>query len=188
MLSLSKKYYIEFYQKQLEKLTKAKEKFSSEKAIEAKRKAAWKTLEKLQEDMTENVCEIPFDELGINSLFVDEAHNYKNVSLHSGIMRIRGITNQGSAKCDAMMDKVHCVQRQNGGGRVVMTTGTPITNSITDLFIMQKFLQDGELEFLGIGSNRIQNTQQHSQGRIHATHYKVVRRVFCCERERVLDG
>lgn len=150
MLSLSKKYYIEFYQKQLEKLTKAKEKFSSEKAIEAKRKAAWKTLEKLQEDMTENVCEIPFDELGINSLFVDEAHNYKNVSLHSGIMRIRGISNQGSAKCDAMMDKVHCVQRQNGGGRVVMATGTPITNSITDLFIMQKFLQDGELEFLGI--------------------------------------
>lgn len=150
MLSLSKKYYIEFYEKQLERLTKAKEKFSSEKAIEAKRRAAWKALEQLQEDMSENVCEIPFDELGINSLFVDEAHNYKNVSLHSGIMRIRGISNKGSAKCDAMMDKVHCVQRQNGGGRVVMATGTPITNSITDLFIMQKFLQDGELEFLGI--------------------------------------
>ena len=49
-----------------------------------------------------------------------------------------------------MMDKVHCVQRQNNGGRVIMATGTPITNSITDLFIMQKFLQEGELEFLGI--------------------------------------
>ena len=150
MLSLSKKYYIEFYENQLEKLTKAKEKFSSEKAISAKRRAAFRALEKLEKDMTENVCEIPFDELGINTLFIDEAHNYKNVSLHSGIMRVRGITNKGSAKCDAMMDKVHCVQRQNSGGRVVMATGTPITNSITDLFIMQKFLQDGELEFLGI--------------------------------------
>ena len=150
MLSLSKKYYKEFYEKQLERLTKAKEKFSSERAIEAKRLAAMRALEKLQEEMPENVCEVPFDDLGINTLFVDEAHNYKNVSLHSGIMRVRGISNSGSAKCDAMMDKVHCVQRQNNGGRVIMATGTPITNSITDLFIMQKFLQEGELEFLGI--------------------------------------
>ena len=150
MLSLSKNYYVDFYENQLERLTKAKERFSSEKVIERKRRMAFNTLEKVKEDMTENVCEIPFDELGINTLFIDEAHNYKNVSLHSGIMRIRGISNQGSRKCDAMMDKVHCVQRQNGGGRVIMATGTPITNSITDLFIMQKFLQDGELEFLGI--------------------------------------
>ena len=49
-----------------------------------------------------------------------------------------------------MMDKIHCVQRQNHGGRVILATGTPITNSITDLFILQKYLQDGELEFLGI--------------------------------------
>jgi len=150
MLSLSKKYYVEFYEKRLQMLTKAKEKFSSESVIEAKRRAAMKALEKLQEDMTENVCEIPFDELGVSTLFIDEAHNYKNVTLNTGISRIRGVSNTGSKKCDAMMDKVHCVQRQNGGGRVVMATGTPITNSITDLFIMQKYLQDGELEFLGI--------------------------------------
>ncbi len=150
MLSLSKKYYKEFYEKRLEMLTKAKEKFSSESVIEAKRRAAMKALEKLQEDMTENVCEIPFDELGVNTLFIDEAHNYKNVTLHTGISRVRGISNSGSGKCDAMMDKVHCVQRQNHGGRVIMATGTPITNSITDLFILQKYLQEGELEFLGI--------------------------------------
>lgn len=150
MLSLSKKYYIEFYRNQLERLTKAKERLSNKGKIEIKRASTLRTLEKLQADMTENICDIPFDDLGINTLFVDEAHNYKNVSVHSGITRVRGISNQGSAKCDAMMDKIHCVQRQNRGGRVILATGTPITNSITDLFIMQKFLQEGELEFLGI--------------------------------------
>lgn len=150
MLSLSNKYYKELYEKRLDMLTKAKEKFATYSEIEAKRRACMRVLEKLQTDMTENVCEVPFDELGINTLFVDEAHNYKNVTLNTGISRIRGISNKGSKKCDAMMDKVHCVQRMNNGGRVIMATGTPITNSITDLFIMQKFLQEGELEFMGI--------------------------------------
>ena len=150
MLSLSKKYYMELYMKHMEMLTKAKENFAGEKGIEDKRRAAAKVLEKLQEEVTENVCDVPFDELGINTLFVDEAHNYKNVTLNTGITRVRGLSNAGSKKCDAMMDKVHCIQRQNHGGRVVMATGTPITNSITDLFVLQKYLQVGELEFMGI--------------------------------------
>jgi len=150
MLSLSKKYYIKFYEEKLKMLEKAQNTFTSNYALEGKRRAAINMLTKLQEEMVENVCEVPFDDLGINTLFVDEAHNYKNVTLNTGILRIRGISNSGSKKCDAMMDKVHCVQRQNNGGRVIMATGTPITNSITDLFILQKYLQDGELEFLGI--------------------------------------
>ena len=150
LLSLSKKYYKELYEEKLAMLTKAQENFCSKGTIERKRLAVAKVLEKLQEDLSSNVCEVAFDDLGINTLFVDEAHNYKNVSLDTGITRVRGITNSGSKKCDAMMDKVHCIQRQNNGGRVIMATGTPITNSITDIFILQKYLQDGELEFLGI--------------------------------------
>ncbi len=150
MLSLSQKYYKELYEKQLEMLDKANTRFYSKAMVSKKRISVMKILEKLQFETTSNVCEIPFDELGINTLFVDEAHNYKNVTLHTGISRVRGISGSGSAKCDGMMDKVHCVQRQNFGGRVIMATGTPITNSITDLFVMQKFLQDGELEFMGI--------------------------------------
>ncbi len=150
MLSLSKKYYMEFYQKQLASLEKAKEKFSAERKINSKQLSVMNLMAKLEEDMTDNVCETPFDELGINTLFIDEGHNYKNVSLHSNVTRVRGISSKGSKKCDAMMDKVHCIQRQNRGGRIVLATGTPITNSITDLFIIQKYLQNGELEFLGI--------------------------------------
>lgn len=150
MLSLSKRYYKEFYEAQLKLLDKASANFYSKADIDRKRATVNRVMEKLQEDMTRNVCEIPFDDLGINTLFVDEAHNYKNVQISSGIMRVKGFNSQGSAKCNAMMDKVHCVQRMNNGGRVVLATGTPITNSITDLFILQKYLQDGELEFLGI--------------------------------------
>lgn len=149
-LSLSKKYYEDFYEKQLAILDKAKANFYSKAKIEKKQEVVQKALEKLEKATTSDICDIAFDELGINTLFVDEAHNYKNVSVATGITRVRGITAQGSKKCDGMMDKIHCVQRQNHGGRVILATGTPITNSITDLFILQKYLQDGELEFLGI--------------------------------------
>ena len=77
-------------------------------------------------------------------------HNYKNVTVHSSITKVLGAGAQGSKKCDAMLDKIHCIQRQNQGGRIILATGTPITNSITDIFVMQKYLQDGELEFLGV--------------------------------------
>ncbi|MBR2406371.1 MAG: DEAD/DEAH box helicase family protein [Clostridia bacterium] len=149
MLSLSKKYYKDLYLKQLERLEKAREKNPS-KSIAGNRARVLELLDKLEEDAVNSVCEIPFDDLGINTLFVDEAHNYKNVSVASRITRVRGISTVGSKKCDGMMDKIHCVQRQNNGGRVVLATGTPITNSITDLFVMQKYLQEGELEFMGI--------------------------------------
>lgn len=150
MLSLSKSYYKNMYEQQLARLDKAATGFASKHVIDRKRMAAFNALTKVQEEMADNVCDIPFDDLGINTLFVDEAHNYKNVTLNTGISRVRGLSNAGSSKCNAMMDKVHCVQRQNNGGRVIMATGTPITNSITDIFVMQKYLQDGELEFLNI--------------------------------------
>ena len=145
MLSLSKKYYKNLYEEQLKRLDKAVSNFANKRTIDMKRQAVMRVLDKVQNDMADNVCDVAFDDLGINTLFVDEAHNYKNVSLNTGITRVRGLSNTGSSKCDAMMDKVHCVQRQNNGGRVIMATGTPITNSITDIFVMQKYLQDGEL-------------------------------------------
>lgn len=93
-----------------------------------------------------------FDELGVTRLFVDEAHNYKNVPVDTKIENIRGIKSTGSAKCALMMDKVHYIQTKNGGGGVVMATGTPITNSLTDAYVMQKYLQPDELEALDLQS------------------------------------
>ena len=93
---------------------------------------------------------ICFDDLGINRLFVDEAHNYKNVPIDSAIERVHGISKNGSKKCRDMLDKVRHVQKTNDGGGVIFATGTPITNSITDIYIMQKYLQNGELSLMGL--------------------------------------
>ena len=150
MLSLSEEYYRDLYQKRLKKLEQACTVFYSTAKIDRKRKTIEDTLNYLHASCMNNVCDIPFDKLGINTLFVDEAHNYKNVGIETSINRVLGGGGNGSAKGRGMMDKVHCVQRMNNGGRVILATGTPITNSITDIFIMQKYLQDGELEFLGL--------------------------------------
>ena len=94
--------------------------------------------------------DVYFDELSITRLFVDEAHNYKNVPITTKIDKVLGVKSGGSKKCAEMMNKVRLVQK-NGGG-VIMATGTPITNSITEAFIMQKYLQSGELGLLDLGN------------------------------------
>ncbi|MBE6958024.1 MAG: hypothetical protein E7447_02580 [Ruminococcaceae bacterium] len=93
-----------------------------------------------------------FEELGITRLFVDEAHNFKNVPIETQVGHVLGISAGGSKKCQDMMDKVRLIQKNNGGGGVVMATGTPITNSVTDAYIMQKYLQSGELAMLDLQS------------------------------------
>ena len=93
-----------------------------------------------------------FDELGITRLFVDEAHNFKNVPIETQVGQVLGISATGSKKCRDMMDKVRLIQKNNNGGGVVMATGTPITNSVTDAYIMQKYLQSGELAMLDLQS------------------------------------
>lgn len=95
---------------------------------------------------------ICFDQLGVTRLFVDEAHNFKNVPLDTKVNMVLGIRSAGSKKCQDMMDKVLLVQKQNDGKGVVFATGTPITNSITDAYIMQRYLQSGELAMLELQS------------------------------------
>lgn len=93
-----------------------------------------------------------FDDLGITRLFVDEAHNFKNLPIKTRTNNALGINSVGSKKCVDMMKKVHIVQRNNNGGGVIMATGTPITNSITDAYTMQMYLQSGELAVLDLNS------------------------------------
>lgn len=87
-----------------------------------------------------------FDQLGVDTLFLDEAHNYKNIPIDTKSDNVLGINKTGSPKCQEMMDKVMCVQERGSGRGVVFATGTPITNSVTDLFVMQSYLQREELK------------------------------------------
>lgn len=100
---------------------------------------------KVEED--KSIC---FDDLGIDRLFVDEAHNFKNVPIETKIESVLGISSAGSKRCADMLDKVRAVQKANGGKGVVMATGTPITNSVTDVYVMQNYLQSGELAMLDL--------------------------------------
>lgn len=87
-----------------------------------------------------------FDELDVQTLFVDEAHNYKNIPLSSRTDNIVGMHNRGSKKCQEMLEKCRSVDR------LIFATGTPLTNSLADLFVMQSYLQPEELRFRNIGT------------------------------------
>lgn len=89
-----------------------------------------------------------FEDMGVTKLFVDEAHNFKNVPFDTKIGNVMGLNPKGSKKCEEMFHKVQCVQKDGGG--VILATGTPITNSITDAYIMQRYLQNGELGLLDL--------------------------------------
>lgn len=89
---------------------------------------------------------LPFDKLGIETLVVDEAHNYKNIPLQSRADNIVGMHCQGSKKCKEMLEKTKVVKK------LIFATGTPLTNSLSDLFVLQTYLQPDELKFRGIST------------------------------------
>ena len=95
---------------------------------------------------------VTFDQMEINTLFLDEAHNYKNLPIKTHLTRIRGINTKGSAKCQDMLLKVRYVQNSNNGRGVVFATGTPLSNSISDAFVMQTYLQEKDMQQLRIAN------------------------------------
>lgn len=151
MIPLSKSFHMDELvdtRDQLRKLTSdfgKRTRRLSKKIDEVNKKLAELTV-KEQED-----C-IFFDQLGVTRMFVDEAHNFKNLPIDTKADHVLGISAKGSKKCRDMLDKVHMIQKLNNGGGVVMATGTPITNSITDVFAMQLYLQSGELAMLDLQS------------------------------------
>ena len=104
-----------------------------------------KTINDLLDSISVPYDNISFEDLGINTLFLDEAHNYKNIPLRSKMKNLRGINIKGSKKCLDMLEKVHYIQKTNGGRGVVFATGTPLSNSISDTYAMQCYLQFGDL-------------------------------------------
>ena len=125
MLSLSKRYYKEFYESKLKMLDKASENFYSKADIDRKRASVMKVMEKLQEDMTKNVCEIPFDDLGINTMFVDEGFgSLDEESLSLAISTLQELTEGDRlvgiishvAELKEKIDKQIIVTKERSGG------------------------------------------------------------------------
>ncbi|MCI0748779.1 MAG: DEAD/DEAH box helicase family protein [Verrucomicrobia subdivision 3 bacterium] len=89
---------------------------------------------------------LTFEELGVDRLFVDEAHYFKNLFYLTKMTRIAGLPQTASERAFDMYLKVRHVQSLNGGGGVVFATGTPIANSMAEMFTMQRYLQPDELK------------------------------------------
>ncbi len=119
------------------------------KQIESTRKSLEAKLDKLiNEEYKDDV--ITFEELGVDSIFVDEAHNYKNLSFNTKISRVAGINPNGSNKATDMYLKTRYIQELSPGKNVIFATGTPISNSMCEMFTMQKYMQYDLLKKLGI--------------------------------------
>lgn len=152
-IPLSKDYYIEELTAKKELVSNlATQKGKATSRLQRKKEALEKALYEMTLAMDDMYDTVYFDELGITRLFVDEAHNFKNVPFETKVNKVLGISGRGSKRCQDMMDKVHMVQKKNDGKGVVFATGTPITNSITDAYIMQQYLQSGELAMLDLQS------------------------------------
>ena len=118
--------------------------------LKKKEEKIQQTLDELDKCLDDLYDGVYFDELGITRLFVDEAHNFKNVPLETKMRNVMGISSKGTKRCQDMLDKLRCVQRNNNGGGVVLATGTPIANSIAEVFVIQQYLQPGELAMLDL--------------------------------------
>lgn len=152
-IPLSKDHYIEELTAKKELVSNlATQKGKATSRLQRKKEALERALYEMTLAMDDMYDTVYFDELGITRLFVDEAHNFKNVPFETKVNKVLGISGSGSNRCQDMMDKVHMVQKKNDGKGVVFATGTPITNSITDAYIMQQYLQSGELAMLDLQS------------------------------------
>ncbi len=115
------------------------------KQLEKTKKNLEAKLEKLNDD-TKKDDVITFEELGIDRLFVDEAHNYKNLFLYTKMRNVAGISQTEAQKSSDMYAKCRYLDEITEGKGVTFATGTPISNSITELYTMMKYLQYDMLE------------------------------------------
>jgi N12 class adenine-specific DNA methylase len=150
-IPLSRETQERFFKEQLHELEmiQRQHKDSSNRRLVKELEKAKKRLEaKLQALVAEHKKDntLTFEELGLDRLFVDEAHYFKNLFYVTKMTRVAGLPQTASERAFDMFLKVRHVQSLNGGGGVVFATGTPIANSMAEMFTMQRYLQHDALK------------------------------------------
>ena len=120
------------------------EKFSV-KELERTKRGLESRLEKLRADDKKDDV-VTFEELGVDRMFVDEAHNYKNLFLYTKMRNVAGLSTTDAQKSSDMFGKCRYMDELTGNRGVVFATGTPVSNSMTELYTMQRYLQYARLE------------------------------------------
>ncbi|WP_455023586.1 helicase-related protein [Oribacterium sinus] len=119
------------------------------KELQKTRKKLETRLEKLNDDFKKDDV-ITFEELGVDKLIVDEAHNYKNLYLYTKMRNVAGIGQTEAFKSSDMFMKCRYMDEMTNGKGIVFATGTPVSNSMTELYTMQRYLQYEELKKNGL--------------------------------------
>ena len=120
------------------------------KQMEKTRKGLEKRLEKLNDDTRKDDV-VTFEQLGVDRLFVDESHFYKNLFLYTKMRNIAGIAQTDAQKSSDMFMKCRYMDELTGGKGVTFATGTPVSNSMTELYTIMRYLQYDTLQKLQLG-------------------------------------
>lgn len=159
-LPMSDDFTRQLYQEQIDSVIAAIEEAKADKGdkalsvkdLEKKRKSLQTKIDKLT-DKAKDEGNIDFEQLGVDSLFVDEAHNFKNLFYTTSMTNVAGLGNKdGSKRAFDLYTKVRYLQQLNGGRGIVFATATPVMNSMSEMYIMQKYLQPDLLNQLGLNT------------------------------------
>ena len=119
------------------------------KQLEKLRKSLKQRLEKLQAtDRKDDV--VTFEQLGVDRLFVDESQNYKNLFLYTKMRNVAGLSTSEAQKSSDMFGKCRYLDEITGGRGVIFATGTPLSNSMTEMYTLMRYLQYNTLQQKGL--------------------------------------
>ncbi|MCR5552296.1 MAG: DEAD/DEAH box helicase family protein, partial [Oscillospiraceae bacterium] len=146
-----------FLVRQIEDITEALEETRSErgdrfsiKQLEKTKKSLEAKLEKLQgSEKKDNV--VTFEELGVDRLFIDESDNYKNLFLYTKMRNVAGLSTSDAQKSSDLFNKCRYLDEMTGNCGVIFATGTPISNSMTEMYTIHRYLQYDRLQEMGMG-------------------------------------
>lgn len=146
-IPMSKEYQEKHIQDQIDEIINYVEEYKHDrnqnftvKQLEKTKKKLETRLEKLNDNFKKDDV-ITFEELGVDKLFIDEAHNYKNLYLYTKMRNVAGIGQSEAFKSSDMFMKCRYMDEMTGGKGIVFATGTPVSNSMTELYTMQRYLQ-----------------------------------------------
>lgn len=155
-IPMSKEYQQKHIQDQIDEIINYVEEYKHDrnqnftvKELQKTRKKLEARLEKLNDDFKKDDV-ITFEELGVDKLIVDEAHNYKNLYLYTKMRNVAGIGQSEAFKSSDMFMKCRYMDEMTGGKGIVFATGTPVSNSMTELYTMQRYLQYDTLKKNGL--------------------------------------
>lgn len=120
------------------------------KQMEKMKKTLKAKLDKLN-DQTRKDDVVTFEQLGVDRLFVDESHNYKNLFLYTKMRNVAGISQTDAQKSSDMFMKCRYMDEITGGKGITFATGTPVSNSMTELYTIMRYLQYDTLMNMGMG-------------------------------------